>query len=96
MLPKHASVAKFLTVDVNGQLRADGVVERDGRRVRVLRLPVHPFSPCVFGCSVNLLDQRSTDAAAARGLCGEQILEVADRTDRAGIAVEYEVRQPEQ
>ena len=38
---------------------------------------------------------RSTDAAAARGLCGEQILEVADRTDRAGIAVEYEVRQPE-
>jgi len=58
------------------------VVERPCGRVGLVRLPVDARRAGVARALIDRLDQRPADAAAARCLHGEQVLQVADRREQ--------------
>lgn len=67
---------------------ADAVVELAGGHVVVLRHPVDLLGAGAVGGSVDRLDQRRADAAAAHGGVDVKVLQVAVGADRPGGGVE--------
>src|SRR5271168_3865267 len=93
---KLPTPSKQLAIDDESGMLGDLVIERSRGEVGFVGLPVdarRSGEPCLL---INPLDQRATDAFAARGLRGEQILQIAQRLDRGGAAVKEIMRKPEQ
>jgi hypothetical protein len=64
--------------------------------VGLVRLPVHTAAISRARSLVYRFDQRASDALAARGSAGEQILQVAGGCDLDRAAVKDIVHQPDQ
>src|SRR6202020_1414376 len=76
-----SEVSEILAIlDESGQ-RADFVIERAGRRIGFVGVPIDPRGPGLGGKAIHLGDQSGADALAARLLGGEEVLQIAIRAD---------------
>src|ERR1700692_5074699 len=76
---KLPTPSEQLAVDDEPGALGDLVVERSRGEVGFVGLPVDARRSGELCLPLNALDQRATDAFAARGLGGEQILQIAER-----------------
>src|SRR5260221_3728620 len=77
----------LLAVDDESRALRDLVVEPHRRRVRLVRLPVDARRTGLARLRVDRLDQRAPDTLAARRLAGEEILQIAGRSDHRRAAM---------
>ena len=73
----HGSGAsKLLAVDDESLMLRDLVIEQPRGAVGLMRLPVDARRSRKAGLLINAFDQRPADTLAARGLDGEQVLQI--------------------
>src|SRR5665213_756579 len=69
--------SKYLSILNETKILGDLIEENAGLRIGGVGQPVHPVGAGRFRASVDRLDQRPSDAEAARAVVDEQILQIA-------------------
>src|SRR5579864_17558 len=93
---KRPGASKYLAVDDEAGALGDLVVQRLRGVVGLVRLPVNARHARLARLLVDLADQRPANSLSARGSIGEEILQVTNRRDRGGRAMEEIMHQPHQ
>src|ERR1700733_8236235 len=61
-----------------------------------MRVPIHPAAPRTGRLSINLFDERPPHASSSGSFHCEQVLQIADRSQRNSAAMKQEMREAKQ